>query len=340
MSTIRPLDASSNFTKYLSPNFIDFRIQLGPTAFNYSEGTIDTARVIYGFHVAEVAILPFIWLLGFYLLYEKMIKLRVVPWMIVDGAVVPRGPELWILCSSLFNFFQWIYSILLVTDSFTSYTAREAFFESKWGIAFLGATHYLFSLIHATPKSPTSYRNTPTGRSTEKFLPTNVILNISYLLLASLIFIPLGLAIATGVAADNGDDAGAEYFVKAHYFAWSICVWVYTFVLFFWAWKLIGLLQENMRVQEGGTKSDVEGGVVTAKSLEGGAVGRSPTSVGGKSTTSAAPKASAQRMRKAIMTMLVTIGGISGITSMFGVLLMAYAYQRTPMHEIAGSLLS
>ncbi|KAJ3417197.1 hypothetical protein HDV05_006403 [Chytridiales sp. JEL 0842] len=250
MSTPALQPPVANFTRYLSPTFIDFRIQLGPTSFPFDESVLETARVMRAFKIAEVAVLPLMWLLGFWLAYLKMVRVRVSLWMVVNGALVPRGPELWILCSSVFIFLQWVNAILLLTDAFPNFTAKETFFEFKWAIAYNGATHYLISLMHATPKPPptSSYllnRKHTTTPPIRKLLPKNVLLNSTYVLLSSLSLFTLSFAIATGLAADRGDDERAALYLEAHYGSWSVCVGVYTSILGFFAWRLVQILRRN-----------------------------------------------------------------------------------------------
>ncbi|KAJ3417201.1 hypothetical protein HDV05_006407 [Chytridiales sp. JEL 0842] len=338
------------FTQYLSPNWIDFRVQIGPASYPFDSTVTSTAQVIWAFYIAQAVVLPFIFLLGFYLIYVKVVKTKLFPWSITNGndvdsfpfdlkdigrididiwletrpsfswmnvgAIVPRGPELWLIFSSLFNFIQWVYALMMLRGALQSNLAKEFMFEVKWPIAFFAATSYLFSLIHATPKS-TSKGST----QAESILPPTSVLNFGYIGLSALGLFPLAFGIVTGVYADLGDDAKAAWYVSAHYLSWALTVVIYTLVLAFFGYQLVSLLNLNMRQLSSNSHS----------------VGGSSSNVAsGTNGPSSGKNVAAERMKKAIITMLITMGAISCITSVFAVLLGIYTFKREAMHFSTG----
>jgi hypothetical protein len=248
----------------------------------------------------------------------KVIKPRVFPWIFSNGAIIPRGPELWLLLTAPYLLIAWIYSILMLCETMKSYGLKEALFEIKWPFVYWGTTSYVFSLIHATPKTGMNGKET--------FLPSNKVLNFGYITLTGLCVFPVAFAITSGVYADMGEDEKADWYVRAHYLSWSIACILDTSVLVIFALNLLSMLNENMKNMASTKSSNKSRG--SDLDMSGG--GTTFTSSNSHSNPAA------ERMRNAIKTMMITAFGVGTITSMFGVLLGFYAFMRTQMHANVG----
>jgi hypothetical protein len=277
----------------------------------------------------------------------------------VDGALVPKGPELWLIFSSFFLLIAWIYSVLMLTDTLKSHFAKEFLFELKWPIGYLGTTCYLFSLIHATPKT-TVIKNGRTF-SEKSVLPSKFVLNISFFFLSALGIFPLVFGAITGYYADQGEDATAAFYVSAHYLSWSIVVMIYTVVLIFFGYQLMSLLRKNMKQLLSSNKASMSGSAggngasSDHTSSNGGGYSQNNIIKGGRPTTTnpnggnnnnnntkinmnninynTSARLAISRMRKAIISMLITMCAIGSITAVFAVLLGFYAFRRVAMHS-------
>ncbi|KAJ3406166.1 hypothetical protein HDV05_006130, partial [Chytridiales sp. JEL 0842] len=227
------------FYNYLSPDWIDFRVLTGPNSYPFSPQGLGTANVMYGMYVGQAIVLPPIFAFCCYLIYLKVIKAGVAPWSIVNGAIVPRGPEVWCLSTAPYLLIAWIYSILMLTETMKSYALKEFLFDVKWPLVYIGTTSYAWALIHATPKTGLNGKET--------FLPSTAVLNFGYIFITGLAVFPLSFAITSGIYADRGEDAKADFYVRAHYLSWSIACIFDISVLVLFAVNLIGILKENTK---------------------------------------------------------------------------------------------
>ncbi|KAJ3417199.1 hypothetical protein HDV05_006405 [Chytridiales sp. JEL 0842] len=298
------------FKQYLNPAWIDFRVQVSNSSYAFDPSVANTATVIWAMYVAQCWVLPLVFLFGAYLFYYKAIRTRIFPWSVIDGALVPRGPELFIMFSSIFAFLQWMYAIMIIYDALPSYLAKEFFFEIKWGFLYIASTSYIFSLIHATPKGTSS----TSSKKQESFLPSATWLNISYAALSSLGLFPLAFSIVSGIYADLGDDSKAAFYVSAHYLSWTLTLVVFTTVLVFFGWQLVSMLKVNMRQLSSSNNS----------------------SKGANSSANAVSGVSNEKMRKAVISLLVTVLCLATIAVIFVTLLGLYAFLRKEMHSNPG----
>ncbi|KAJ3417200.1 hypothetical protein HDV05_006406 [Chytridiales sp. JEL 0842] len=247
------------YTQYLNTAWIDFRIQVGPNSYPFDDSVIGTANVIWQMYVAQCVVLPFCMIFSSYLVYVKVIKTKIVPWSFIDGAFVPRGPEMWLIFTTIFSVLQWIHALMILKDALPTYLAKEFFFEIKWTFLYLASTSYIFSLIHATPKTTSSG-----SKQQESFLPSTIVLNISYVFLSSLGLFPVAFAIVSGVYADLGDDAKATFYVSAHYLSWSLTLVIFTTVLLFFGFQLVSLLRVNWKQMSSPAHSSAGGSSSTS----------------------------------------------------------------------------
>ncbi|KAJ3403012.1 hypothetical protein HDV05_008118 [Chytridiales sp. JEL 0842] len=176
-------------------------------------------------------------------------------------------------------------------------------------MVYLGTTSYAWSLIHATPKTDLD------GKETS--LPSTLVLNAGYLILSGMAVFPLSFAITSGAYADIGEDAKADFYVRAHYLSWSIACSFDISVLVWYAVKLVGILKQNTTNMQA-NKSKVSDSESYASHV----------------TTST--NAAAKRMKNVIVTLIITALGVGGIVFMFAVLLLCYALLRPQMHAIWG----
>ncbi|KAJ3175187.1 hypothetical protein HDU87_006422 [Geranomyces variabilis] len=228
--------------------------------------------------------------------YQKVWKHHLSLFELVDGGIRPRAAETFVIGATIHLFLRAIYTTVILAGGFGSQAANESFHELPWHILYSSACLLSVGVIYATPRHRLASNKMRAVR-----LPSYTVLNI---ILFGFCLVPMIslqiLAALAGHARDNNEADKARNYNAGHYGLWSFYCWTLGGVTLYFGITLIKLLRASASPQSSGNN-------VAAEAPKNGSNATNISQNGGESTAAADTNGRAG-FRRAVMTLIVTIG--------------------------------
>ncbi|TPX70592.1 hypothetical protein SpCBS45565_g01651 [Spizellomyces sp. 'palustris'] len=248
--------------------------------------------------VHSIIALP-LFCLGLYLIYKKIYqrlwKQGLGIFDVIDGAVKPRATEGFILPATIHIFGRFLYTTLIAADVFKSNAVKEFFHDWPWIALWHAGVYFTIGIIYATPKSYVSgsKRSGDVSIISRSRLPSPRLLNflLAVYLLVPTITLPL-FGLLDGIARDNGNYELAATYNEIHYVLWGLYTILLGMLAIYFGMKLLLILRSNVEAVAG-----ADGGVNN-------------------------------EFRRAIMMLIVSLGGTFCMEVSYGAVLFFYGILR------------
>ncbi|KAJ3150648.1 hypothetical protein HDU89_003056 [Geranomyces variabilis] len=255
--------------------------------------------------------------------YQKVWKNRLSLFELVEGGIRPRAAETFVVGATIHLFLRAIYTTVILAGGFGSQAANESFHELPWHILYSSACLLSVGVIYATPRHRLASNKMRAVR-----LPSYTVLNVILFVFCLVPTTSLQiLAALTGHARDHNEGDKAKNYNAGHYGLWSFYCWALGGVTLYFGVTLIKLLRASASPQSSATN-------VGAGQPKAGSSGTHSSQTGGDS--SAADANGRAGFRRAVMTLIVTIGCTFAIEVAFACVLGIFAALRVQIQSNLG----
>ncbi|CAG8451577.1 14438_t:CDS:2 [Ambispora leptoticha] len=164
------------------------------------------------------------------------------------GMIRPKPVEMFLLLTALFNIIRGVDCVLVITNAASNLAVKEVMFEIGWQFAFWGILCYLIGALYTIPRALNLTRDTITTSYIKVWMPTPFFMDLFALfLVVGPISTLILFSVLSGLSANQGNLASANFYRRVHYGFWFLYLLVMATGLLYFGDRLVKSIQSRIR---------------------------------------------------------------------------------------------